>query len=124
VAAWNDRGLKGNHDMFIGAYARNNKDPNALFTALPDFNAGDPRHGFDSPDYRQLIAAAGSEPDRTKRIQAYHKLVEYTLDQSWVVSFAPWLGPWVWRTRLQNFDSKTAIDLNNYVNPREIWLDA
>ena len=25
VAAWNDRGLKGNHDMFIGAYARNNK---------------------------------------------------------------------------------------------------
>jgi ABC-type transport system substrate-binding protein len=40
---------------------------------------------FDSDQYRQLLGAAGSEPDASKRKQLYSQLNDFVLDQSFVM---------------------------------------
>ena len=42
---------------------------------------------FDSDQYRQLVTAAGSEPDTAKRKQLFSQLNDFVLDQSFVMLF-------------------------------------
>ncbi|MBI2756568.1 MAG: ABC transporter substrate-binding protein [Chloroflexi bacterium] len=67
----------------LGGYAE--IDPSSLFTIGRTWNFSINMAQFKSDQYTQLVTAAGSEPDPTKRKQIFDQLNDLILDEAFVV---------------------------------------
>lgn len=117
---WAQASDKGEFDINMHSYGRNNADPTLLFKGTvawrPELNPT----GFDDPEYSELIEAQAAVVDREERKPLVKQLIEYTQDQSFVVPVCGGVTAYVYDARIEGFE---VIPVGTVTYAEKIWFN-
>jgi ABC-type transport system substrate-binding protein len=91
---WAEASDRSEFDINMHGYGRTNADPSLMFKGTVAWRPEKNPTGFDDPRYLQLVEAQGAVVDREKRKPLVKQLVEYVLDQAFVIPVAGTVQAW------------------------------
>ncbi|HUX85680.1 MAG TPA: ABC transporter substrate-binding protein [Chloroflexota bacterium] len=102
--SWAQMADAGQFQMLSHTYGRFNSDPSLLFKGTVAWRPINNPTGFKDPQYAKLIDDQAKVIDRSQRTPLIKQLVEYVLDQSFVIPVAPNVTGWVFSPKIKGFD--------------------
>lgn len=101
--SWAQMADAGQFQMLSHTYGRFNSDPSLLFKGTVAWRPINNPTGFKDPEYARLIDDQAQVIDRDRRKPLVKKLVEYVLDQSFVIPVAPSVNGWAFPATVKGF---------------------
>jgi ABC-type transport system substrate-binding protein len=62
-----------------------NLHPATMLTQSPAWRVFPNNEGFDTAEWKNIVAQVSTEPDRSRRSEVFARMNEYILDQSWII---------------------------------------
>jgi ABC-type transport system substrate-binding protein len=118
--AWAEASDRGNFDINMHNYGRNNADPTLLFKGTVAWRPEKNPTGIEDPEYLKLINDQAVVIDRLRRKPLVKKLIEYVQDQSFVMPVAGGVSCWLFTNKLNGLEI-IPIGLVGYME--KVWLN-
>lgn len=100
---WAEASDRGEFDVNMHSYGRNNADPTLLFKGTVAWRPEQNPSGIEDPEYLRLIDEQATVIDREKRKPLVKTLIEYIQDMSFVIPVAGNVSTWVYDTKIEGF---------------------
>jgi len=101
---WAEASDRGEFDMNMHSYGRNNADPTLLFKGTVAWRPDQNPTGIEDPEYLRLIDAQSVVVDREKRKPLVKQLIEYIQDMSFVIPVAGNVSTWAYDTKIAGLE--------------------
>jgi peptide/nickel transport system substrate-binding protein len=101
---WAEASDRGEFDINMHSYGRNNADPTLLFKGTVAWRPEQNPTGIEDPAYLRLIDAQSVVVDREKRKPLVKELIEYIQDMSFVIPVAGNVSTWAYDTKIEGLE--------------------
>jgi peptide/nickel transport system substrate-binding protein len=102
--SWAEASDRGEFDINMHNYGRNNADPTLLMKATVAWRPERNPTGIEDPEYARLIEAQAQVVDRERRRPLVKELIQYVQDQSFIMPVAGNISTWLFDARLQGLE--------------------
>ena len=117
---WAQSADKGEFDINMHGYGRNNADPSLLFKGTVAWRPEQNPSGIEDPEYLRLINEQGAVIDREQRKPLVKKLIEYVQDMCFVIPVAGGVATWAYDAKIEGFE---LIPVGTVAYCEKIWFN-